>query len=86
MCQKANRSYQKDLASFREARESNAQAIITEDPDDGPGQGSTMPGGDKIGFLFFVLVLSIISLLDFVLLRLLFLLFICCKHDSMITS
>ncbi|KAL8541328.1 hypothetical protein ACS0TY_002540 [Phlomoides rotata] len=40
---KANRSYQKDLASFREARESNAQALINEDPDEGPGDGS-MPG------------------------------------------
>lgn len=44
--QKANRSYQKDLASFQEARESNAQALI-EDNDLGTAD---MPGGDKNWF------------------------------------
>lgn len=41
---KATRSYQKDLASFREARESNAQALIAEDNNLGTADGSPMPG------------------------------------------
>ncbi|KAH6772648.1 C2H2 and C2HC zinc fingers superfamily protein [Perilla frutescens var. hirtella] len=41
---KAKRSYQKDLASFQEARESNAQALIAEDNNLGTANGSTMPG------------------------------------------
>ncbi|KAK6136857.1 hypothetical protein DH2020_029412 [Rehmannia glutinosa] len=41
---KAKRSYQKDLATFREARDSNAQALITEDINQGTGDGSSMPG------------------------------------------
>ncbi|KAK6159370.1 hypothetical protein DH2020_006684 [Rehmannia glutinosa] len=44
VCQKAKRSYQKDLATFREARDSNAQALITEDINQGTGDGSSMPG------------------------------------------
>ncbi|XP_057787443.1 zinc finger protein ZOP1 [Salvia miltiorrhiza] len=39
---KAKRSYQKDLASFQEARESNAQALIGEDLE--TADGSSMPG------------------------------------------
>ncbi|KAL1534678.1 Zinc finger protein zop1 [Salvia divinorum] len=35
---KANRSYQKDLASFQEARESNAQALIDDLETDMPGE------------------------------------------------
>lgn len=31
VCQKAKRSYQKDIATFREARESNANALAQED-------------------------------------------------------
>ncbi|KAI3446022.1 hypothetical protein Pfo_002687 [Paulownia fortunei] len=41
---KAKHSYQKDLATFREARESNAQALISEDNNQGTGDGSTMSG------------------------------------------
>ncbi|EYU37706.1 hypothetical protein ABFS83_02G031100 [Erythranthe nasuta] len=41
---KAKRSYQKDLATFKEARESNAQALVSEDNDEGTGHGSSMPG------------------------------------------
>ncbi|PIN20454.1 Spliceosomal protein FBP21 [Handroanthus impetiginosus] len=41
---KAKRSYQKDLATFQEARDSNVQAIFAEDNDQGTGDGSTMPG------------------------------------------
>ncbi|KAK6159382.1 hypothetical protein DH2020_006696 [Rehmannia glutinosa] len=38
------RSYQKDLATFREARDSNAQALISEDITQGTGDGSAMSG------------------------------------------
>ncbi|GER56662.1 formin-binding protein-related-like [Striga asiatica] len=41
---KAKRSYQKDLESFKEARETNAQALITEDKNQGTSDGSAMPG------------------------------------------
>ncbi|EPS63616.1 hypothetical protein M569_11168, partial [Genlisea aurea] len=40
----ASRSYQKDLATFQEARDSNAQSLINEDGDQGTGYGSSMPG------------------------------------------
>ncbi|KZV41156.1 WW domain-binding protein 4, partial [Dorcoceras hygrometricum] len=39
---KANRSYQKDLASFQEARDSNANALLVDDNDKGTGGGSTI--------------------------------------------
>ncbi|KAL0356796.1 UNVERIFIED_CONTAM: Zinc finger protein ZOP1 [Sesamum calycinum] len=42
---KAKRSYEKDLATFREARETNAQALIAEDSNQGTADGSTMSGG-----------------------------------------
>ncbi|KAL6514269.1 hypothetical protein OROHE_019256 [Orobanche hederae] len=41
---KAKRSYQKDLAIFQEARDSNAQALFTEDTGQGSSDGSAMPG------------------------------------------
>ncbi|KAL2254673.1 zinc finger protein ZOP1 isoform X2 [Sesamum indicum] len=41
---KAKRSYEKDLATFREARDTNAQALIAEDSNQGIADGSTMSG------------------------------------------
>lgn len=60
MCQKAKRSYQKDLATFQEARETNAQALVADDINQGIN-GSAMPGGDKFLVLNFewVLVYSV---------------------------
>lgn len=39
---KANHSYQKDLASFQKARDSNANALLAEDNNKGTGGGSTI--------------------------------------------
>ncbi|XP_073310010.1 zinc finger protein ZOP1-like [Primulina huaijiensis] len=39
---KAKRSYQKDLASFQEARDSNANALLAEDNNKGTGGGSSI--------------------------------------------
>lgn len=39
---KAKRSYQKDLASFQKARDSNANALLAEDNNKGAGRGSTI--------------------------------------------
>lgn len=52
LSQKAKRSYQKDLASFQEARESNAQDLETAD-------GSSMPGGNKNWFCNFFIYLGL---------------------------
>ncbi|KAL2512163.1 C2H2 and C2HC zinc fingers superfamily protein [Abeliophyllum distichum] len=41
---KAKRSYQKDLAVFQEARDSNAQALVSEDSGRGIAKGSTVSG------------------------------------------
>lgn len=37
--QKAKRSYQKDMASFREARDSNLQAFVAQDGGEGTAIG-----------------------------------------------
>ncbi|CAI9786330.1 unnamed protein product [Fraxinus pennsylvanica] len=41
---KAKRSYQKDLAVFRESRDSNTQALVSEDSGQGIAEGSTFSG------------------------------------------
>ncbi|KAA8545915.1 hypothetical protein F0562_020634 [Nyssa sinensis] len=43
---KAKRSYQKDVATFQEARESNAHALIAQEDGRGTAKGSVISGGE----------------------------------------
>ncbi|XP_059647756.1 zinc finger protein ZOP1 [Cornus florida] len=43
---KAKRSYQKDMATFKESRDSNAHALVAQENGQGTSKGSTIPGGE----------------------------------------
>lgn len=45
--QKAQRSYQKDISTFKEARNSNAQALISQEDGQGASKGSTISAGES---------------------------------------
>ena len=51
--QKAKRSYQKDVTTFKEARDSNANALVAQENGQGTANGSAFSGGE-IGFFAFI--------------------------------